>query len=419
MKYLGTEMKGFPPGIDWSLVLHRVAIEEECGIQYTKEQFVSTFAHTHYIFDFDVRDNSKILFFESFNGRKNFVEYVKTLKEIVLSDVIIESKGKRTIDIFRGLKYFFYYYPSWRRVVKKAELGSIFEKRALYYIVNIHRFYIELNNAIKAHNIDLKKYNLFVTFYDSMPKDAFFVQLMHHFGVKTATLQHGAFTARRNNQLVNSGVELRTINSDCFLCWNKFTVDEAVKEGFDAQKCYITGIIGFAKDKERIISNDPFNDTFGVVIGHPTFETENKILIESANILAKKTGKSFYLKLHPNYSESYFDTLVDKKYYKGTIKKGIPMIEYANSVEFSIVGASTVFVELVYLGHKVLRYSSGDIVDKWRDIKVGNYYSIPEKVIDAYESLNNKENGKELFEYLCTVENVRASYKNILNQLGA
>jgi len=413
---LGTEMKGFPSGIDWSLVLHRVAIEEECGLVFSKEQFFSTFAHTHYIFDFKTQSKSKVLFFESYNGRNNFVGYVKTLSDLILSDVIIETRGKKSIDIFRGIGYYLCYFPAWRKVLKKAKLGRNFENRSLYYLVNIHRFYLELTDALEKQKIDLTKYNLFVTFYDSMPKDAFFVQLMRLYGVTTATLQHGAFTAKRNNQLVNSGVELRTLNSDYFLCWNQFTVDEAKKEGFDARKCIVTGIIGFAKDEKRVICQKVENNTFGVVIGHPTFEQENKILIECANVLANKTRKSYYLKLHPNYPEAYFDSLVDKKYYKGIVKKRIPMLEYANSVEFSIVGASTVFVELVYLGHRVLRYSSGENVDKWRDVNVGNHFTSPEDVISAYNKMGDQHGEKDLFDYLCTVDNVRSSYQEFLQK---
>ena len=415
---LGTEMKGFPSGIDWSLVLHRVAIEEECGLKFSKEQFISTFAHTHYIFEFKRQSNSKVLFFESYNGRNNFVGYVKTLSDLILSDVIIETKANKTLDVIRGISYFLCYFPAWRKVLKRAKLGRNFENRALYYLVNIHRFYLELTDTVFKQTIDLKKYNLFVTFYDSMPKDAFFVQLMRLYGVTTATLQHGAFTAKRNNQLVNSGVELRTLNSDYFLCWNQFTVDEATKEGFDAGKCVVTGIIGFAKDEKRVICKKVENNTFGVVIGHPTFEKENRILIESANVLANKTGKSYYLKLHPNYPEAYFDSLVDKKYYRGNIKKGIPMLDYANSIEFSIVGASTVFVELVYLNHRVLRYSSGEIVDKWRDINIGNHFAIPDDVVNAYDAMCNQQGEEELFDYLCTIENVRLSYQKFFQNFS-
>lgn len=416
---LGTEMKGFPSGIDWSLVLHRVAVEEECDLRFSKEEYISTFAHTQYVFDFKTESESKVLLFESFNGRKNFVEYINALSELISSDVVVEKPGKRSVDLFRGLKYKFCFFPSWQKILKKARLGGNFERRALYYLVNLHRFYLELEKSKEVQQISFKKYNLFVTFYDSMPKDAFFVQLMRLNGVKTATLQHGAFTAQRNNQLVNSGVELRTLNSDYFLCWNRFTVDEAIKEGFDKRRCIISGILGFAKNDKRILCDSVTNNTFGVVIGHPTFEEENKILIESANKLASKTGMSFYLKLHPNYSETYFDDVVDKKYYRGIIKKGIPMLDYANTVEFSIVGASTVFVELVYLGHPVLRYSSGEIVDKWRDIKVGYCFDSPDGVTVVYEKMKNATEEKELFDYLCSVENVRDSYKDILNQLSA
>lgn len=408
-------MKGFPKGIDWDVVLHRIAIEVACGKRLTKNMLFGLFYHTDYSLNFQENKNSKILFFESYNGRANFVDYLKTIASLVPSDVIIEKRGKRELAILSGLKYTFAYIPFWMRTLNKMFRGNKDIKRlSLYYLVGTHRFYKELDPFLKKRQEGA--YNLFVAFYDSMTKEAFLAQLMKLQGVTTATLQHGAFTAQRNNQLVNSGVELKTINSDYFLCWNKFTVDEALKEGVDANKCIITGIVGFAKYDNRITCKEINNGMFGVVIGHPTFEKENVLLIESANILAKAKGLKYYLKLHPAYKEDYFNELVNHDYYVGNVKKGIPMLDYANSVEFSIVGASSVFIEMVYLNHKVIRYSSGEIVDKWRDIKLGNYYSKSVDIVNAYELMCSNKSDEELFDYLCTVEDVKSSYRSFFEK---
>lgn len=407
---LENKMKGFPDGIDWAMVLHRALIDCECGIKNSIVRCFSLFWHTRYTYDIKTSNGARILFFESYNGRTNFVNYVLSLSNMMNSDVAIEKKGNKTLDFFSGIKILLFYLPSWKRQLKKAKLGKDFERKSLYYLVKIYRTYYDLKGSILEPS-NIERYNLYVTFYDSMPKEAFLVQYMHLNGLKTATLQHGAFTAKRNNQIVNSGVELRTINSDYFLCWNRFTVDEALKEGVELEKCVVVGIIGFSNNDTRVKCNEVSNNTFGVVIGHPTFEKENKILIESANLLARKTGKCFYLKLHPKYSDTYFEPYVDNSYYMGIVKKGIPMLDYANSVEFSLVGASTVFVELVYLRHRVLRYSSGEIVDKWRDIRVGSYFQKPENVVYAYEGINNMESEKQLFDYLCTVEDVKNEYR--------
>lgn len=230
-------------------------------------------------------------------------------------------------------------------------------------------------------------------------------------------MQHGQFISYRENTEINCGIELRTFKSDFLLCWNKYTKREAVISGIEESKLPILGIIGYASKEHWNRCIKPNNNIFGVVIGHPDYIDENIVLINAANSLSRAKGLKYYLKLHPNYKEDFFKDIVDQSYYLGNIKKGINMMDYANMVDFSIVGASSVLTELVFLGHEVIRYSNQSIRDKYRDIKAGLTFSEPEKIVDAYNIGNFEVDS--LFDDLCSIREVRAAYQRFFSTFDA
>ena len=246
-----------------------------------------------------------------------------------------------------------------------------------------------------------------------MIEDSFWEEIFRLKNIKTASLQHGQFISYREDMVNNFGIELRTFKSDFLLCWNKYTKREAVLSGIEESKLPILGIIGYASKEHWNRCIKPNNNIFGVVIGHPDYIDENIVLINAANSLSRAKGLKYYLKLHPNYKEDFFKDIVDQSYYLGNIKKGIAMMDYANIVDFSIVGASTVFAELVFLGHEVIRYSNQSIRDKYRDIKAGLTFSEPEKIVDAYNIGNFEVDS--LFDDLCSIREVRAAYQKFFS----
>lgn len=104
---------------------------------------------------------------------------------------------------------------------------------------------------------------------------------------------------------------------------------------------------------------------------------------------------------------------MDQNHYLGNIKKGIDMIDYANMIDFSIVGSSTVFTELIFLGHEVIRYSNQSIKDKYRDIKLGLTFSEPKQILDVYNRGNFEIDS--LFDDLCSIREVQSSYQNFFS----
>ena len=304
------------------------------------------------------------------------------------------------------------YMPFWLLSFRKRDIPFVQKLIILNRLAYLYQVFGYIKKNIEIHN-----YSLFVSYYDSLTEDSFWEELFRLEKIKTASLQHGQFISYRENTEINCGIELRTFKSDFLLCWNKYTKREAVISGIEESKLPILGIIGYASKEHWNRCIKPNNNIFGVVIGHPDYIDENIVLINAANSLSRAKGLKYYLKLHPNYKEDFFKDIVDQSYYLGNIKKGINMMDYANMVDFSIVGASSVLTELVFLGHEVIRYSNQSIRDKYRDIKAGLTFSEPEKIVDAYNIGNFEVDS--LFDDLCSIREVRAAYQRFFSTFDA
>lgn len=358
-------------------------------------------------FNFNLRLNPKshILCIQESSRTSNKRNFEKLCK-LVHTSILQFTPCTPHWHIKDGVKLVIKYIPSWKKELKR----NGYKRHEIITIIPalIELWFLKAKTPI----IDYDQYQLVVTFYDAEFFQGYFSEIARLNGIKTATLQHGQFTAYREKTFENSGVELRCFKSDYFLCWNQMTIDEGIKEGIPKGKFIKVGILGYIGDAYQECTK-PNNNTFGVVLGHPMFEEENLALIEAANILARAKGIKYYLKLHPNYIDTHFLKYIDSTYYIGNIAKGIPMLEYANMVDFSIVGSSSVLAELVYIQHDVIRYSSGNIKDKYRDIHLGRYFTNPQEIIDVFSS-SKETDSKELFDYICSVKDVTASYKSFL-----
>lgn len=398
-------------------ILKRDSIISLCNDKHSYMQELcsllwQSFRKKRYNIEYINRKDSKILFLITDIKRKsneiNFDKVVSTC--IPPNDVIKIRNIKDSFSCFIGMYRLFFLYPVWLYEMRGCKL-DIQEKRLILGTLSL---VLEFQNQMKIPNID--QYHLFVTYYDSLPLESYIAQMFNEKHIPTATLQHGQFTAWRENTLENSGVEFKTINSKYLLCWNQFTRDEAVKEGVDKSRLPIVGIMSnIGKDSTVCHTNN--NHIFGVVICHPSWHNENIEMIKAANILAQKYNLKYYLKLHPNYEPNSFDNIVNPEFYLGNIEKGIDVLCYANMVNFSIVGSSSMYVELIFCHHRIIRYSSQLPSDKYRDIKLGCVFHHANDITREYDlSIANDDENNKLFTYLCHTTNTKESYSNFFNR---
>lgn len=409
----GASFKGFNEKIHWENIFKRDDIAYECKIKSKSYNLLfrimaGIFFNTYASYNLDISNNCKILFFLVYSTRKTNYIRINSIRALRGGDLISCNKLSYKLYFIEGAKLLFKLIPSWYSELKKYKIN--FNRKLLAILNLVHLWYF--NKEIS--NIPIKKYKLLITYYDSLLYDSYLTELFKTYNIKTATLQHGQFISWRENVMENSGVELRSFKSDYFLCWNKFTIDEAIKSGIDKNKLILTGIIGYinGEQKQCILPN---NNTFGVVLGHPMYEEENIKLIEAANILSKETGLNYYIKLHPNYNVNHFNNFYDQLHFKGLVKKGIEIYDYANSVDFSIVGSSSVYVELIFINHSVIKYSSKDIKDKYSSINKGAIFHDVSNIVDVYKSNDMINKKEELFDYLCSERNVKEKYLEFID----
>lgn len=410
-KLKDAHFSGFP-NVDWSKILKRREIEIECGTiakNIGEKDIFRAFVTNRLEYKFE-QNNSKILSVqENSMMRPNYEKQMNAVRQIVPMDNLQSTYKHRSCHIVSGIILLVAYVWRWKREMKRLGITGVSSSVVLQSLYSLYFLY---KDYVSLLNID--QYNLLLAFYDSSQHEAFLVELFKLKGVKTATLQHGMFSAFKENTFINSGVELRSFHSDYFLAWNKMTIEEAILQGVDSEKFIECGILGYVgKEYQECIN--PNNKTFGVVIGHPSFEEENIKLVEGANTLSKHLGYKFLLKLHPNYKEDYFDKIVDQNCFVGIVPKGCDMLKYANMVEFSLCGSSSVFAELVYVNHNTIRYSSRTLTDKFKNVSFGKYFTDPNALPNVFGTGFDKEDQRELFKYLCGSQDVTINYKKFLD----
>lgn len=407
------KFKGFE-SVSWNKVFKRNAIAYQCGEKHNVIKKLIRIIGSICV-DYSPRisfgrggKDAKILFFQQ-TGRVSCMEQLQSVVSLCSCADVLLYNGKKKFRLvpIKTMLQLLAYIPSWWKDMRGKELSFVVKLDIVCQLIYLWIF------LQKIVFLEIEQYNLFVSYYDSMPFSAYLVECFRRHRRVTASLQHGQFAAWRENVFENSGVEYRSFCSDYLLCWNRLTMQEAKKENIDDSRLVLTGIIGYVdsnqSQKEFV---KPCNRVFGVVLTHPTFHDENITLIKAANILAKHIGYKYYLKLHPNYAEDTFDREVDRTYYIGNVPKGIPLKEYISKVEFSMIGSSSMFVELVFWGHDVIRYSNGGVKDKYRDVYIGKIFHEIDEIADVYTKNKDKDFSKELFDLLCSVKNVREAYRN-------
>lgn len=246
-----------------------------------------------------------------------------------------------------------------------------------------------------VNNLNFAKYQLIVVYFDANSCSSALVQIAKQKGCDTATLMHGIFNAPKEHpqNIDETGFSFTASTANHFLAWNQFSKDEAMKSGIAEHKIHIVGIPKFI-GREVPPQGVPTN-CFGVILGWIDNDVENKNLINIANIVAKKLGLKYYLRYHPSFLGNEYANIVTADY-QGNLKGSIE--EYISQTDFSIVGNSSMIIELLYLGHSAFHLHTPNILDKYENINSISFETADQLVEKMKRStrLNDRER-----EYLC------------------
>lgn len=241
-------------------------------------------------------------------------------------------------------------------------------------------------------NLNIENYKLLITFCDCFPEDNLLTQKLKSEGIKTATIQHGLYVYHNNDDsLLNHFYD--NFISDYIFLWGNDTKEVFKKAKIDEDRLLVLGnpkYINLDKNKiykDRLRKKDEC--IFGVVLNNPLGHEENKKLIRIANEICKKINYKYLIKPHPSINMDDYKNIIDNDYLKMILPQKLSILEYTEMVDFSLVGLSTVYLELNLFLSPVFRYI--DLTYNYDTSKSLNkdYFTEIEEFIQIYNSFRN------------------------------
>lgn len=265
-----------------------------------------------------------------------------------------------------------------RKFIAKRALKNVIFCIDMFYLLKQYSFmewvyalglFVEMKDVGDEmdNNVDMTNYNLCFCFYDAAPYQNFLIQYAKIHGCKTATLQHGIMLSPRvglEDNLDFAGHEFRASVSDYFLAWNEFTKNEAIKTGIEENKLKVVGIskcIGVTPP-----TYSPNSNKIGIILDGKFEEHNNIPLIRIVQGWAKNNGFKCIFRYHPDYKATEYEDYLDKSV-SDTCKKTDSLYDFIKDISFCVVANSTVLFELEYFCIPFIRYSSNDLLDKFKD----------------------------------------------------
>lgn len=361
-------------------------------------------------------EDKTLLFYFShiYENRRDYVDSINKIKSLFSCRTELIGKGTSRKIRFRNLKLLVLA-PIWLFQLISIDCSFRFKMRVLHELLAIKPWYDYI-----CREINPKKYSALIVYFDARSFDNIIVQYFKLNNIPTATLQHGHFVATPGNINI-SGIAFEGFISDKFLMWGEYSKNEAIKSGIDPKQIKTVGCpkyIGYSRKLNRNQMN-----LFGVVLDGQgnEFAGTNIEMIEIANIFAKQKNMKYVIKPHPVSDMSAFMDYIDKEYLFRITPKDETVVEYAESVDFSIVMGSSVYSELLYIGAVAFRFISNNTPDIYSGIDWGTMRN-SDDLASLYELYKNnpkyvqdkvQQSANSLFEPGDTALN----YKNVIYEL--
>lgn len=291
---------------------------------------------------------------------------------------VLDSKDYDLIGLKHSNKYHILSFihltkliSSWIRELKNNNIGIYHSIEILREAIDCYYLRIQLDSLINTSSIKLS-----VFFYDADSRDNYCSQYLQDFGIPTATLQHGIQLAPRKGLEDNidfAGIEFGCFISNYYLAWNEFTRQEAIKAGIKDNQIKVLGI-------SKCIGKNPLlkkgnSNVIGLILDGKYEEENNIPMIRLLNQLCVKYNIKYKLRYHPDYKGTEYLDYIDARYCIATNKRET-LNDFLSSVKLCIVANSTVLFELEFYSVPFIRYSSGNLKDKfvgYSGISFNNY----------------------------------------------
>lgn len=254
--------------------------------------------------------------------------------------------------------------PIWIFQMRSLNIGL---KDKLFFAASLAQGLSETN--IVYRNIDLNSINLFVSYYDASICESLITQKLNMKNIVTATLQHGHFIKKQPN--------FTSSLSKNFLAIGNYDKELAIESGLNSEDVYPLGLAKYIGRPEYENLTIKETSLIGVVLDGKEYNVNNKILINKANIIAKKQNKKLVIRCHPgDYIENYSDVVC--KDITLVCGENESLENFFERVEFLVIFNSTVFLEAVYNLIPAFRFYGNEKIDTYPYISFGVWSSYKE-----------------------------------------
>lgn len=361
-------------------------------------EYINSRLYDRFDYEYVRKDNNQFVavYSDMYFRQDHFKNFCGFIKEFAYFDYVIPVKlEKERLNIKRCLWMLRYDIGNFFLMKK---IAMPFEERIyLIRLLGMIRLYVERMSVY----IDNKGYKYGLVYSDSCPYENILVQMMKRKDMRTATLQHGYFSAHN----IFKGVEFRASVSDDFLAWNEYTKDLALECGIPEEKMKVLGIPRYIN--EPVMQQETNDAVFSVILGGRALDEENKKLVNYANLLAEKEGMKYFLRYHPACTGTEYSNLVNEKYFVGVEERSESIKEMCGKSRFSLVGSGTsVVIDLIYLNQPFFEYKEDWDGKEYQ--KRSNYFGDIERLAEQVESKCSIDNS--LFKYYCTTKKVKDNY---------
>jgi hypothetical protein len=280
----------------------------------------------------ELNENAKLIIFHGckMKSRIDYDQIIDHVRHAVNEPhSYIEIDEKLQISsVLNKLIFIFLFY---RQVDLKGEVGFWGK---LYILV----LYSQIHPLFQQISIHIKNSDKLVTFCDAHPYDNYAAQLAKLYNVKTFTLQHGQYRILPDPENPDNEAYANFI-SDKLLCWGQATVNEFIRAGIEISRLEI---VGWLKPRARLNKiKRPSNNCFGVLLGGNSQQV-NLQLIAHAEILSRKLGLNYFVRLHPYDNQKIYSSKVGGYFVDFNDERAE---KYYQSVDFNIAHMTGAIIE--------------------------------------------------------------------------
>ena len=280
---------------------------------------------------------------------------------------------------------------------------------------------LQLLHFLSSNADKLNEAKAFIVLNDEYSDENLFIQYGNKLGVSTATLQHGIYARTiDDNDLRHFMHIFPNLTADKIFMWGEQQKEIAIHSGVNPEKIVVTGHPRYIHaSKVRKLHNK----IIGVCLDGYTerFWKSNIQIINLCNRFCKEFDYKYIVKIHPTDNEKRYQEYYDCDYYIGIADKNQAVSDFASKVEFSVVGFSSIYYELMFLGISVFRYDDHCEFNTYEGVDDFNFETY-DQLADIYEEMNSRPleyNDKyyKVRRYLCGEEDVYNNYKNAIEDL--